>query len=196
MTVVRRLLGLGRHAMMLESTGTSHVESGFPFFGVLMVCLGNICRSPMAQVVAQSVAARGPAIQPATDNAAVLHDRSEARFYSAGTHSGCTGQSIDSRAKAALMRRGYIAPNTRSRAVVTEDFDRFNLILAMDRFNLFELQRLCPPQSMHKLRLFLDFAPEVGISEVPDPYYGDIKGFEHVLDLCEAGAHGLARIFQ
>ena len=71
------------------------------------------------------------------------------------------------------------------------DFDRFNLILAMDKKNLQSLQALCPAPHQHKLRLFLDYASEIEDEEIPDPYYGSAQGFERVLDLCEAGAMGL-----
>jgi protein-tyrosine phosphatase len=72
-----------------------------------------------------------------------------------------------------------------------EDFNRFDLILAMDQGHYQELQRLCPDSQRHRLRLFLDFAPAFGIREVPDPYYGGPDGFEIVLDMIEAACVGL-----
>ena len=71
------------------------------------------------------------------------------------------------------------------------DFDGFDYVLAMDRDNYQILERLCPAGHEHKLRLFLDFAPEVGVREVPDPYYGGARGFEKVMDLVEAASRGL-----
>ncbi len=65
------------------------------------------------------------------------------------------------------------------------------MVLAMDQSNMTALQRICLPEHAHKLRMFLEFAPETGLIEVPDPYFGAVQGFERVLDLCEAGARGL-----
>jgi protein-tyrosine phosphatase len=154
---------------------------------VLVVCTGNICRSPMARVVAETMA-RASAQEPAAPAARrpVL-----LAFHAAGTHTPFAGAPLDSRAKAALERHGYRADEMRSRAVVPMDFERFDVILAMDRANLEDLRRRCPPRHAHKLALFLDHAPGLEGQEVPDPYYGDLQGFEHVLDLCEAGARGL-----
>lgn len=145
---------------------------------LLMVCMGNICRSPMAQAV-------------------TLHRVGQAglaRAYqvdSAGTHAGHFSEPPDPRARTVLGKRGYTIPKIKSRQVTEQDFLRFDLILAMDQANLNDLRQLCPSEHSHKLRLFLEFAPEVGTTEVPDPYYGATQGFERVLDLCEAGARGL-----
>jgi protein-tyrosine phosphatase len=151
---------------------------GVHMISVLTVCLGNICRSPMAQVVLRHHAHLEVGL-PA------MH------VESAGTHVGMTGQRSDPRARAALTRRGYDPGQDRARRVVESDFDRFNLILAMDKQNLQNLQALCPTPHQYKLRLFLDYATEIDEEEVPDPYYGSAQGFERVLDLCEAGAKGL-----
>lgn len=145
---------------------------------LLMVCMGNICRSPMAQVVTQHMAEKaglGRTIQ----------------VDSAGTHAGHLGEPPDPRGRAALSKRGYLLGKTRSRRVVESDFARYDLILAMDQENLNDLRRLCPGDHTHKLRLFLEFAQGKEVHEVPDPYYGNTQGFERVLDLCEAGARGL-----
>ena len=112
-------------------------------------------------------------------------------FDSAGTHAYRRREPPDVRATAALVRRGYAVGKQRSRQVTVEDFDRFDLILAMDYANLEALRELCPPEHSRKLRLFLDFAPGFDGQEMPDPYYGSDQGFERVLDLCEVGAHGL-----
>ena len=73
------------------------------------------------------------------------------------------------------------------------DFVEFDLILAMDRNNLRELRERAPPEAHDKIRLFLDYAPEQALREVPDPYYGGSRGFEEVLDLVEHAARGLLR---
>ena len=145
---------------------------------VLMVCTANICRSPMAQVVTMHCAAKAGLGRDVVVDAA-------------GTHAGRIGDAPDPRGKAALSNRGYVVGKTRSRRVVEKDFSRFDLVLAMDQGNLNALREICPAEHAHKLRMFLEYAPELGILEIPDPYFGGPDGFERVLDLCEAAAKGL-----
>jgi protein-tyrosine phosphatase len=90
-----------------------------------------------------------------------------------------------------LLRREIDVANQRARQVQVEDFDRFDLVLAMDEGHYQQLQRLCPDNQRHRLRLFLDFAPALGVRDVPDPYYGGPDGFETVLDMIEAASAGL-----
>lgn len=140
--------------------------------------MGNICRSPMASAALQALAAqrRLPQIQ----------------IDSAGTYGGHQGEKPDRRARAVADARGYgQIQHERARRVVAADFERFDLILAMDRDNLMNLQHECPAQHQHKLHLFLEYAAVLGESEVPDPYYGNAEGFERVMQLCEAGARGV-----
>jgi protein-tyrosine phosphatase len=110
---------------------------------------------------------------------------------SAGTHDYHVGEPPDARAIEAASRRGIDISGLRARRVQREDFERFDLILAMDRENLSRLQELQPAQSSAELRLILDFAPDAVLEEVPDPYYGGSAGFEQVLDLLEDAAEGL-----
>ena len=147
---------------------------------VLMVCMGNICRSPMAKIVAAKCA-----------ETAGLGKK--ICFDSAGTHAQHIGEQPDTRATTVLEKRGYKLDKSRSRRVEEKDFQRFDWIFAMDRSNLIELQRLCPPQHAHKLKLFLDGTEESNAEEIPDPYYGNMAGFERVLDLCEIGASHLVK---
>jgi protein-tyrosine phosphatase len=146
---------------------------------LLVVCMGNICRSPMALAVLRACAEREGLA------AAISID-------SAGTHASRFGEKPDQRAQAALLRRGYELGRMRSRKVSEEDFFRFDLILAMDSDNLAAMRRQCPGEMAHKLHLYLEFGAPAPIGghafEVPDPYYGGAAGFERVLDLCEAGA--------
>jgi len=145
---------------------------------VLFVCLGNICRSPTAEVVFRAVASReAPDIVLEID--------------SAGTAGYHVGELPDRRTRQAAARRGYDMSALRARVVEPADFERFDLILAMDRENLRALERRAPSEARERLRLFLEFAPEAGVSEVPDPYYGGPNGFEDVLDLIEAASRGL-----
>ncbi len=145
---------------------------------ILFVCLGNICRSPTAEVVFRVVASReAPDIVLEID--------------SAGTAGYHVGELPDRRTRQAAARRGYDLSALRARVVEPRDFEYFDLILAMDQENLRALERRSPPHTRERLRLFLEFAPEAGISEVPDPYYGGPNGFEDVLDLVEAASRGL-----
>jgi len=109
----------------------------------------------------------------------------------AGTDAFHVGQRMDERARTALSRHNYEPSKDRSRQIRAEDFERYNLILAMDEDNLTALQRRCPDALQDKLHLLLSYAPELGVTEVPDPYYSNQAGFERVLELCEAGARGL-----
>jgi protein-tyrosine phosphatase len=147
--------------------------------GVLFVCLGNICRSPTAHAVfAQRVAAAG------------LAER--IRVDSAGTGDWHAGEPPDARTQRHARARGYELGGLRARQVRAEDFRRFDVVLAMDRSNLAQLERMRPAAFRGELDLFLRHArsaPET--LEVPDPYYGGSGGFEAVLDLVEDAAEGL-----
>lgn len=145
---------------------------------VLFVCTGNICRSPTAEGVFRAlVAAEGLEGRIQTD--------------SAGTHGYHVGEPPDRRSAAVALRRGVDLSDLRARKVRPADFSEFDLVLAMDRGHADILRRQCPPEQASRVRLFLDFAPELGIQDVPDPYYGEGDGFERVLDMVEAGARGL-----
>jgi protein-tyrosine phosphatase len=146
--------------------------------GVLFVCMGNICRSPIAEAVFRRyVVEDGVADLVSVD--------------SAGTHGYHIGAEPDFRAQAAAARRHYDLSGLRARQVKREDFDAFDYILAMDQANLAHLRGLSPPAQRHKTRLFLDFASGAQLREIPDPYYGPEQGFELVLDLAEDAAKGL-----
>ena len=145
---------------------------------ILFVCLGNICRSPTAEVVFRAVAAReAPELAIEVD--------------SAGTAGYHIGEPPDLRTRQAASRRGYDMSPLRARIVEPRDFETFDLILAMDRENLSVLHHRAPPQTRDRVRLFLEFAPDATVTEVPDPYYGGPNGFEEVLDLVEEAARGL-----
>ena len=145
---------------------------------VLFVCLGNICRSPTAEAVVRDIArreARGLALE----------------LDSAGTHGYHAGDPPDERTVATARRRGIDMSGLRARVVETTDFERFDLVLAMDEAVYDQLRRVAPRRHADKIRLFLEFAPQLGRRDVPDPYYGGSAGFEDVLDLVEEGARGL-----
>lgn len=145
---------------------------------VLMVCLGNICRSPTAHGVFRKLVAD-------SDLAEVIE------VDSAGTHAYHVGEPPDARAQETARRRGIDLSDQRARRVRPEDFEEFDYVLAMDRDNYVVLQDLCPAGREERLSLFLDFAREAKESEVPDPYYGGDSGFERVFDLVEAASRGL-----
>jgi protein-tyrosine phosphatase len=145
---------------------------------VLFVCTGNICRSPTAEGVFRFQV-----------DAAGLGGWIEAD--SAGTHGYHVGEPPDSRTIRAAGRRGYRLEALRARQVAAADFADFDLILAMDRGHQRDLRRLAPGGGRAEIGLFLDYAPDLGLRDVPDPYYGGAQGFEQVLDLCEAGCRGL-----
>jgi protein-tyrosine phosphatase len=145
---------------------------------VLFVCMGNICRSPTAEAVVRELARR---------EAAEL----ALELDSAGTHGYHVGDPPDERAIEAARRRGIDMSRLRARKVEPADFERFDLVLAMDGEVYGRLSGIAPRARTGRLRMFLEFAPELGRRDVPDPYYGGAAGFEEVLDLVEAGARGL-----
>ncbi len=138
---------------------------------VLCVCLGNICRSPSAEAVLRQMA--GGRMQ----------------VDSAGTGSWHVGKPPYDPAIKAAAARGYDLQSLRARQVSPQDFDDFDLILAMDRQNLADIEALRPPGNSTPVRLMMSFAPETGVTEVPDPYY--TRNFEEALDLVEAASAGL-----
>jgi protein-tyrosine phosphatase len=145
---------------------------------VLFVCLGNICRSPTAEGVLRHLAAlAAPGLALEID--------------SAGTADYHIGAPPDGRSQGAALRRGIDISGLRARQVTEADFARFDLILAMDGENLRELQALKPRGSHALVKLFLDYAPQTKLRDVPDPYYGGDRDFEAVLDLTTAASRGL-----
>jgi protein-tyrosine phosphatase len=147
---------------------------------VLFVCLGNICRSPTAEVVFRDTAARaGLAGRLVVD--------------SAGTGEWHVGNPPDYRAIEHAARRGYALQHLRARQVTSDDFHRFDYILAMDGANLAALEALRPASFAGHLGLFLDLAPDLRMREVPDPYDEDAAAFEHMLDLIEEASRAFAR---
>jgi protein-tyrosine phosphatase len=145
---------------------------------ILFVCLGNICRSPTAEGVFAHLLAK--AALPMT----VMVD-------SAGTSDYHAGSAPDPRSRRAALRRGIDLSALRARQVVARDFERFDMLVAMDLSNLHDLETLRPAGSRAHLCRFMEFAPELGRLDVPDPYGGGEDGFEDVLDLTTAASHGL-----
>ena len=145
---------------------------------ILFVCMGNICRSPLAAGVARRQ------LDKAGLGKSVTID-------SAGTYGAHAGEKADPRARQVAKAAGYDIEAHRARAIRREDFDRFDLILAMDQDNLNALRRIHPGFDSKKVRLLLDLVDPGCSREVPDPYYGNLAGFEQVRNLCEEGAQAL-----
>ena len=144
---------------------------------VLFVCMGNICRSPTAEGVFNKVIADlGTADRFLVD--------------SAGTHAYHVGESPDSRAQQTAHSRGVNLSEIRARKVAPSDFEHFDYILAMDNDNYHILVAASPNEYHHKIKLFLEYAPDQSENDVPDPYYGGQHGFSHVFDLVEDASRG------
>ena len=142
---------------------------------VLVVCTGNICRSPTGEGVLRHLAEKRG-----------LADR--VRIASAGTHDYHVGEPPDPRTLKHAARRGYDFSAQRAAQVTVRDFSEYDYILAMDRGHLRVLRGLQPPGSKAKLGLFLEASGKWKGEDVPDPYYGGVEGFERVLDMAEEAA--------
>lgn len=152
--------------------------AGTNAYSVLFVCMGNICRSPTAEgVFRQHVGRHAPGLEIEID--------------SAGTHDYHVGEPPDPRTVKAAARRGIDLASLRARQVQADDFERFDLILAMDPLNHVTLLDRSAPEFHPRIRLLLEFAPQAARPDVPDPYYGGAADFEEVLDLVDAAAEGL-----
>ncbi len=145
---------------------------------ILFVCLGNICRSPSAEGVFRSAVQR-----------AGLETR--VQIDSAGTGAWHVGKAPDPRAQNSALSRGFDISSLRARKVHISDFESFDLVIAMDEDNLFDLRALSPPEHHDKITLLLSHGRERTDLNVPDPYYGGDEGFDYMMDLIEEAAAGL-----
>lgn len=150
---------------------------------VLMVCMGNICRSPTAQGVLEHL------LQQSGWQQHMAVD-------SAGTHSYHIGHAPDARSQQHAQARGYDLSAQRARQLQLQDFADFDWILVMDAGNERLALERCPPQHRHKVRRLAAFCQTQTAHEVPDPYYGGADGFETVLDLCEDACAGFLAFWQ
>lgn len=144
---------------------------------VLFVCMGNICRSPTAEGVFTKL---------------VQEQNLQHHFSidSAGTHAYHIGSPPDPRSQEAALKRGVDLSQLRGRKVIMGDFEDFDYLLVMDDDNFEIIMNACPTQHKHKIKYFLEYAPELKQREVPDPYYGGKYGFDGVLDMVEAASKG------
>ncbi len=139
---------------------------------VLVVCMGNICRSPTAHAVLRA-------------KASFRHIPIE--IDSAGTIGFHQGSKPDPRSREVGESRGYDFSGIRARKITQQDFTDFDLILTADKTNLSDLMSICPEEHQHKLVLFMNFS-DSDYKEIPDPYYGGKHGFELVVDIVEEGS--------
>jgi protein-tyrosine phosphatase len=143
---------------------------------ILFVCLGNICRSPLVEAVARKRLAEADL---------------KVQVASCGTGGWHAGEQADPRMRAAAAGAGYELGGHRARQLATEDFERYDLLLAMDSDNLREMRRIVAPEAGKRAALFLDWAGMEPPHEFPDPYYGELTGFVQSIVLAEQGVHGL-----
>lgn len=145
---------------------------------ILMVCRHNICRSPLAEgLLVHGLKAHGM--------------RRRVKVDSAGTHVSIAGQRTDERARKVAVMFGIKLKRGRSRQVVARDFEKFDHILAMDQDNYEYLLKMCPDEFVYKLSLIRSFCPETQQPDVPDPFYGSIRGFENTYELLDSAVAGL-----
>jgi len=145
---------------------------------VLFVCTGNICRSPTAEAIFRKLAADSGMGE------GILSD-------SAGTHGYHIGEPPDPRSQDSAAGRGYDLSGLRARRFERADFERFDLIVAMDRGHFAMLSGMARPPTAHKLKLMMSYARRFKELDVPDPYYGGPRDFERVLDMLEDAVRGL-----
>ncbi len=161
-----------------ESSSDQELIEDVADVSVLFVCMGNICRSPTAE----------GAFKRLLDESSL---EISIRADSAGTHAYHIGHPPDDRALSAAASRGIDISDQRARKVADTDFETFDFVLEMDETDLELLLELSPADYHDRIKLFMDFAPQLGRRDVPDPYYGGSTGFELVLDLVEEASHGL-----
>ncbi|MDA5192659.1 low molecular weight protein-tyrosine-phosphatase [Govanella unica] len=150
---------------------------------LIFVCLGNICRSPIAEGICRAALA---------DDNFRTRMNGEISWDSAGLGDWHQGAAPDPRAIAVAKKHGIDIADLRARKIADDDFESFDLILAMDRDNVEGLRKRCPEQFADRIHLLMDFAHDSKIREVPDPYFfRDEAGFERVFTTIEEGVLGL-----
>lgn len=145
---------------------------------VMFVCMGNICRSPTAHGVFRKL----------VEDEGYSDD---IYIESSGTHAYHVGEPPDTRAQQTAHQRGIDLSDLRGQRVKLSDFAEFDYILPMDQDNYDILLSDSPKEHREKIMMFLNFAPAITVSDVPDPYYGGAGGFDQVFDMVEAGSRGL-----
>jgi len=146
---------------------------------ILFVCLGNICRSPSAEAIFKKI---------------VSDNNLSKEFYidSAGTAAYHEGEPADYRMRLHAEKRGYQLTSI-SRPIISDDFNEFDMIVAMDDNNYYDLKAMSEKRHHHKIKLMTDYCSNYTNNGVPDPYYGGDKGFELVIDILEDASLGLLK---
>ena len=150
---------------------------------ILFVCMGNICRSPTAEAVFRALASR-------------MDPKLAIEADSAGTHDYHVGDPPDPRSQRVAASHGIDMSTLRARKLTAHDIERFDWILVMDRQNLDAVRAMAAPELRDRVQLLLDHAPEQGLREVPDPYYGGTADFELVFQLTQQAALGLLKFLR
>jgi len=150
---------------------------------VLFVCLGNICRSPTAHGVFRKMV-----VEAGLDELIEVDSAGTAAFH--------IGKSPDERSTRVAKGRGIEMADLRARQVDLGDFYQYDYVLAMDESNYANLKDIALPEHYERLQMFLDYTQDFPETEVPDPYYGGAKGFDHVFDLVESASEGLLKHIQ
>lgn len=148
-------------------------------YKILFICTGNICRSPTAQGVAEFH------LREANLDGYVQVD-------SAATHDYHIGSHPDHRAIATAKNQNIDISKQRARKITPDDFANFDELLVMDHSHLQTLQKILPSDARNKLKLVMEYAPNYGLEEVPDPYYGDQQGFDQVLEMLDQAMQNMA----
>ena len=149
-------------------------------YKILVVCMGNICRSPTAKGF--------------LDKHIIINRlKSKVKVDSAGTHSYHIGHSADTRSQAAARRVNVDISTDRSRKIRSEDFYHYNEILVMDRQNLSDVLSVAPENASSVIQLIMDDLPDCDLGEVPDPYYGGENGFVKVVDMLDQVSAAICR---
>ncbi|HWG75607.1 MAG TPA: low molecular weight protein-tyrosine-phosphatase [Steroidobacteraceae bacterium] len=166
--------------MSRPSEPRTSMSPAAPPLRILFVCAGNICRSPTAEALFRAQAQRyAPQLQVEVDSAGTL-----------GFH---IGEAPDDRAQRVARARGLDLSGLRARLLTAEDFESFDWIIVMDRRNRAAVRRLAPRKYRSRVRLLMEFAPHLGVAELPDPYCGEHSDFERAFDLAEQATRGLLR---
>ena len=154
-----------------------------PVLKILFICTGNICRSPTAEGIF-------------SEQLKIAGLEEKVIIDSAGTHASFEGSPPDNNAQEALKSKGIDISHQRSRKITLQDYDYFDLLLVADHFNEANLLAESGSLNRHKIKMLMSYAPELGVTEIPDPYGGGTQGFNIALKMIERACSGLLKEIQ